>query len=236
MSVTDVDFMSNLSANAPEAIIFDLDGTLLDSARDLHATLNHLLAGAGRQTIELNQVRHMVGKGARELIIKGFSATGELPDEQEIDRLYQEYLAYYMDHIADHTIAFPGIFDLLDKMKRANVPMAVCTNKAEILTHKLLAEMNMTDYFQVVVGGDTFEFKKPDGRHLTETAKMLGIATEKTLMVGDSLNDIAAAKDCNMPVLAVSFGYTETPVRELGPDIVIDHYDEFYAAVDKMSF
>ncbi len=218
--------------NKPSAILFDLDGTIADTALDLAATLNHLLTIAGRDIIEPSLVRNMVGQGAKALIIKGFSHTGKTPDDQEIEALFDQYLDYYMNHIADETVLFPGAKKLLDSIHAHEIPMAICTNKNIELTHALLKEMNIDDYFSAVTCGDSFPYKKPDPRHLFSTCELMNADPDRAIMVGDSINDIDAGKAAKMITVGVSFGYTETPVHELGPDIIIDHFDEFTAAVN----
>ena len=224
--------MEKILKNKPSAILFDLDGTVADTALDLSATLNHLLKLAGREQIDHSLVRNMVGQGAKALIIKGFSHTGEAPDEKEVETLFHQYLSYYMDHIADKTVLFDGVRKLFDQLKAQNIPLAICTNKNIKLTHALLEEMNITHYFDAVTCGDSFEYKKPDPRHLYSTCEIMNADPSHAIMVGDSINDIAAGKAAAMLTVGVSFGYTETPVRELNPDIVIDHFDDFIDAVN----
>lgn len=218
--------------NKPSAILFDLDGTVADTALDLSETLNHLLAVAGREKIDHSDIRNMVGQGAKALIIKGFSHKGETPNEQEIDVLFDQYLEYYLAHIADKTVLFPGTINLLDSLKAQEIPLAICTNKNIELTHALLDELGIMKYFSAVTCGDSFPYKKPDPRHLFATCEIIDADPASAIMVGDSINDIEPAKNGNMLSVGVTFGYTQTPMLELGADIVIDHYDEFIDAVN----
>lgn len=222
--------------NRPEAIIFDLDGTLVDSARDLSHALNHVLQMEGRNPLPLLQVRHMVGQGARAMIIKGFSETGSLPDTGKIDLILENFLEHYHDHIADHTIVFPGVIDLLKQLNDMKIPLAVCTNKSLKLSGRLLTEIGLMKYFHTITGGDSFAYRKPDPRHLLSTLDMMGLSAKKAVMVGDSASDIDAARGASIPVIAVPFGYTEIPVSQLSPDIVIEHYDQFFEALSGLSF
>lgn len=214
--------------NKPSAILFDLDGTIADTALDLSATLNHLLLLSGRSEIDHNQVRNMVGEGAKALIIKGFSHNGERPDEQEIEALYEQYIDYYRTHIADKTVVFPGVLEMLKTLHQQNIPLAICTNKNIELTHLLLEELEIIDYFSAATCGDSFPFKKPDPRHLFSTCELMNADPEFAIMVGDSINDIKAAKAAKMLSVGVSFGYTKTPMSELSPDLIIDHFDKFF--------
>ena len=222
-------------SNLPKGIIFDLDGTLVDSARDLSGALNHVLKLAHRPEIEISRVRHLVGDGARALIIKGFSETGILPAENVIDEILQEFLVYYTENITTQTIIFPGALKLIEKLDDMNIPMGLCTNKPLKLTEKLMSEIGLSDYFAAIVGGDSFEYRKPDPRHLTSTLEMMSCAPDSAVMVGDSANDVMAAKAAGIPVVCVSFGYSKVPVQDLNPDVVIDHYDDFLNALKKIA-
>tara|TARA_B100001939_G_scaffold348193_1_gene373644 strand:- start:5096 stop:5809 length:714 start_codon:yes stop_codon:yes gene_type:complete len=227
MSAFNVDFMSEKLS----AVLFDLDGTLVDSARDLTLSLNHVLRQTGRPEVSLDEVRHMVGHGARALIMKGMEKTGDVPPEEEIDQLQDMFLAYYQAHMSEETVVFPGVHDALSRLKKNGIDLAICTNKSELLTHKLLEELELAPYFTAVTGGDSYPFRKPDPRTLLATLEKMGQSAEKALMVGDSANDIEAARAAGLPVIGVSFGYTPVPVQDLKPDIVIDHYNEFFPAL-----
>lgn len=216
----------------PSAILFDLDGTIADTALDLSATLNHLLTMAGRDPIDHSLVRHMVGQGAKALIMKGFSHTGDTPDEYEMDALFDQYLEYYSAHIADKTVLFPGALKTLTSLKTQDIPLAICTNKNIELTHALLDELKIDHFFSAVTCGDSFPFKKPDPKHLTATCDLMDADPAQAIMVGDSINDISAGLAAGMLTVGVTFGYTEKPVQEFGPDIVIDHFDEFFDALN----
>ncbi|MBL4802308.1 MAG: phosphoglycolate phosphatase [Emcibacter sp.] len=222
-------------SNKPSAIIFDLDGTLVDSARDLSAALNHVLKQAHRPEIHLSKVRHMVGDGARAMILKGFAETGPLPGEKELNNITQDFLDYYSENITDKTTIFPGVMTVIQELAQMNIPMGLCTNKAIKLTNKLIAQIGLADFFTAVVGGDSFEYRKPDPRHLTATLDMMKCPLNRAVMVGDSDKDILAAKAAGMPVICVSFGYSKTPVSEFNPDIILDHYDDFFKALTEVS-
>ncbi|WP_417318974.1 phosphoglycolate phosphatase [Emcibacter sp.] len=214
-----------------KAVIFDLDGTLVDSARDLTATLNYVLRHRGRPEIGIENVRHMVGHGSRALLIKGFDYSGNVPPEEELDRLQEMFLDYYNNHIADHTISFPGLWEALTELRSNDVKLAVCTNKVEDLSHKLLQSLGLDDFFCALTGGDSFDYKKPDPRHLLSTLELMDCDPDNAVMVGDSANDIDAARNASIPVIGVTFGYTPVPVEELNPDQVIDHYDKLIPAL-----
>lgn len=215
-------------------LLFDLDGTLADTAGDLCETMNVILSEHGRPRVPESRVRHLVGGGARLLMERGFAETGEPASEALLDQTFKEFIAYYSAHIADHTKLWPGIEPLLARLAKADVGLAVCTNKVEHLSRQLLAQLKIEQYFPVVIGGDTLPVKKPDPEHLFEAVRRLGGSVSSTIMVGDSETDIDAAKNARLPSICVSFGYTRIPVPDLGADVVIDHFDEFPGAIAKL--
>ncbi|HEY4344960.1 MAG TPA: HAD-IA family hydrolase [Parvibaculum sp.] len=215
-------------------LLFDLDGTLADTAGDLCETMNVVLVEHGRRRVPESRVRHLVGGGARLLLERGFAETGEPASEALLDQTLKEFIAYYSAHIADHTKLWPGIEPLLVRLSDADVGLAVCTNKVEHLSRQLLAQLRIEQYFPVVIGGDTLPVKKPDPEHLFEAVRRLGGDLSTTIMVGDSETDIDAAKNARLPSICVSFGYTRIQVPELGADVVIDHFDEFPSALAKL--
>ncbi|MEM7425012.1 MAG: phosphoglycolate phosphatase [Pseudomonadota bacterium] len=216
------------------AIVFDLDGTLVESAPDLAATTNVLLARRGRRQIELGELRSMVGKGARVMIEKAFAATGEPATEADVKEMIPEFLEYYGDNVAVHTHPFPGILDALGVLKDRGCRLGVCTNKFESLSHKLLDALEMSHFFSAVLGGDSLSIRKPDPEHVLETIRRLGGTPDNAVMVGDSNNDIDAARAGNIASVAVTFGYTDIPARELGADRVIDSFDQLVPAIDEL--
>ena len=216
---------------ALEALIFDLDGTLVDTAPDLMAATNHVLNLAGRPNISEDQLRQFVGQGAMNLIKRGLAATGGLLDEAETKRLHDKFLEFYGNNLAVHSHVFPGLIQFLDEAKSSGLKMGVCTNKVEGLSNKLLNEIGLAKYFKAVVGGDTLPIMKPDPAPYNELARRLGVAPQRTLMFGDSETDIRTAQNVGVPVIAVSFGYTHAHVSSFNPTYVIDHYDEAWPLV-----
>jgi phosphoglycolate phosphatase len=202
-------------------VVFDLDGTLIDSAPDLVATLNAIFARNGLSPVGYEAARNMVGGGARAMIGRGLAADGRRLAELEIDRLVGDFIDYYGAHIADHSRPFPGIGLALDELAAAGYRLAVCTNKLEWLALRLLDAFALTQRFVAVCGADTFGLRKPDPDLLRLTLLRAGGTPDRAVMVGDSLNDIATARGVGIPVVAVDYGYTETPVGELAPDRVI---------------
>lgn len=214
-----------------EALIFDLDGTLVDTAPDLHAATNHVLSTLKRRPVTMEQVRAFVGHGARALIARGCEATGEPVDQRDIEALYQKFIIYYAANIAANSRPYPGLLELLDRCQSAGIAMGVCTNKLESLSIQLLNALDMTKYFSAVVGPDTIGIAKPDPRPYAETLKRMERKIAHSLMFGDSETDIKTAQNASVPVIAVSFGYTAQHVSAFGPTHVIDHYDEAWPVI-----
>ncbi len=218
----------------PPAIIFDLDGTLVQSAPDLGAATNVLLQRRGRRAIQTDQLKPMVGKGARAMIKMAMTATGEPASEAELDEMVPEFLDYYGANIAEHTLPFPGVLEALEQLSARGCPMGVCTNKLESMSNALLDALCMTHRFTAVLGGDTLRVRKPDPQHVLETIKRVGGKPSRAIMVGDSSNDIDAAKAGKIASIAVTFGYSDIPAEKLGADRVISHFDELVSVVDSM--
>ncbi len=209
-------------------IIFDLDGTLVDTAPDLAAAMNRVLDRRGRGYVPLNKVRHMVGQGARALMAKAMAETGEPASEALLDELFVEFLDHYMNHIADLSMPYPGVIDQIERCREQGYRLGICTNKPEKATFKLLEELDLRHHFAAIVGGDTISVRKPDPRHLLVTMRRASGHIKRTVMVGDSENDILAATAAGIPCIAVTFGYTPQPVFNFKPSATIDHYDQFW--------
>jgi phosphoglycolate phosphatase len=214
-----------------EALIFDLDGTLVDTAPDLIQATNHVLHSIGRRPVSYDEFRGFVGHGAMNLIERGTLATGRAVDGDTLKRLHREFLDYYGANISSHSKVFDGLPALLDEALSRGLKFGVCTNKVEGLSHKLLGEIGLSKWFQVVVGGDTLPIMKPDPAPYREVARRIGVDASRTLMFGDSETDIRTAQNTGVPVIAVSFGYTALPVQTFSPTHVIDHYDEAWDIV-----
>jgi phosphoglycolate phosphatase len=215
---------------AGAVIAFDLDGTLVDTAHDLVGTLNWLLAGEGLAPIALDEARPFIGRGARWLIERGFQAAEAPLAVGEVQPLLDRFLARYEAHIADESRPFPGCVTALESLKAEGAKLVVCTNKLTGLSTTLLDALDMTRLFAAVVGADRAPAIKPDPRHLQAAIAEVGGSPDRAIMVGDAATDAGAARAANVPLILVSFGYTETPARDLGADILIDRYDELPAA------
>ncbi len=213
------------------AILFDLDGTLIDTAPDLAASMNFVLQQNGRREVPAADVRNMVGRGARVLIERGMAATGRPATEPELDQLFDQFLEHYLDHIADQSVVFPAVEKTLIKLKDAGALLAVCTNKPEGASIKLLKEFSLEGYFSAIVGGDSLPVRKPDAGHIFGTIEKMGGGAATAIMVGDSANDIDAAIAAGIPVIGVPFGYTPIPIHDLGADAIVEHFDDLIEAL-----
>jgi len=216
------------------ALLFDLDGTLVDTAPDLHAALDHVLRSYGRPGIALEDVRQMVGDGARALVRRGLDATGGVPAEPTFEALAQLFLAFYGDHVADLSRPFPGVAACLERLTARGLALGVCTNKPTALSESLLDKLDLGGHFKAVVGGDRLVTRKPDGGHVVGTLAAMGQPEARAAMIGDSANDVAAARNAGLPVVVVTFGYTATPPAELGADLLIDHFDALEDALTRL--
>lgn len=209
-----------------KAILFDLDGTLVDTAPDLAAATDYALDRAGRPPIGLESVRSMVGDGARALLDKGFRASGGLPDPDIFEAAFKDFLIFYGRHIAETSRPFPGVATCLAALAEQDYALAVCTNKPESLSRSLLDQLGLSGFFGAVVGGDSLLVRKPDPGHIRGTLDRLGADFSWAAMVGDSANDVNAARAAGLPCVVVSFGYTQIAPKDLGGDRLIDHFSE----------
>lgn len=206
-------------------IVFDLDGTLVDTAPDLCAAMNHVLAGIDRPPLALPLVRHLVGQGARRLLERGLAESGGLnADDPDFEMLLPRFLDHYRANIATASRPFAGALDLLDDLKARRIPMGLCTNKPQGLTEALLDALGLAHYFPVVIGGDALPARKPDPVHLDGV--LAGLGTGPALLIGDTVTDLKAARASRIPVLIARFGYSPEPVDSLGADAVFDSFFE----------
>jgi len=212
-------------------IVFDLDGTLIDTAPDLVDTLNVVFAREGLPPVPYETARNLIGGGARMMIARGVEAEGRILPASKLDALFADFIAHYSEHIADRSRPFPGLIDALDALAAEGYRFAVCTNKLEALSVLLLKELRLAHRFAAICGQDTFGVQKPDPEILRRTIAAAGGNPQRALMIGDSLTDIRTARAAGVPVIAVDFGYTERPVSELGPDRVISRFAQLPAAV-----
>ncbi|MBS3647600.1 phosphoglycolate phosphatase [Pseudaminobacter sp. 19-2017] len=212
-------------------VVFDLDGTLVDTAPDLLDSLNHCLVAGGAALTDGAGFRQFVGHGGRVMIERAYAAQKRMLDPDEHERLYTLFLEHYGNNIPGGSLPYPGVPNALARLEQAGYLLAVCTNKTQAFSERLLAGVGLSPKFAAICGADTFAFRKPDPRHLTETIARAGGDPRRAIMVGDSQTDIDTAKAAGIPVVAVDFGYTDRHVREFEPSRIISHFDALTTAL-----
>lgn len=215
-----------------DTVLFDLDGTLVDSNRDLAPALNHALAMEGRPPVTRAEVRQFIGGGAALMLERALESSGGNVPAERFEEMHQALLAHYWAHIADNTVPFPGCLGALDLLAQHGCKLAVCTNKLEAPARQLLEELGMTHRFAAILGGDTLGpgRAKPAPDMLHEAISRCGGG--RAAMVGDSTFDVRAAKNAGLPVVTYRYGYHDVPVDQLGGDAMIDHFDELAQALE----
>ncbi len=227
MTLADADALAMLR---DWTIVFDLDGTLVESAPDLMGALNHVLGREGLPAADLADVRQMIGHGAKAMIAKGLAAAGEPEDPGRVDRLWPDFLTHYEAHIAVDSHAYDGCETALDHLAAAGARLAVCTNKMQALSDRLLRELGLLQRFAAVLGSDSVPHRKPDGDHVLRTVRAAGGDPARTVMIGDSRTDEGAARHAGVPFVFVTFGYEGDPAA-ISADARIDHYAELLPAL-----
>jgi phosphoglycolate phosphatase len=217
-------------------IVFDLDGTLIDTAPDLIDTLNVMFAREGLPAVPYEIARNLIGGGAKAMIVRGMEAEGRTVTPAKLDQLFADFISYYSQHIADRSRPFPNLLSALDRLAADRFRFAVCTNKLEKLSLTLLKALGLAGRFAAICGQDTFGVQKPNPEMLRRTIAAAEGDPRKAIMVGDSATDIQTARAAGIPVIAVNFGYTDRPVTELGADRVIGDFAELPAAVTGFKF
>jgi phosphoglycolate phosphatase len=212
-------------------VVFDLDGTLAETAPDIMRVLNVILVREGLAALPLEGARELVGAGARALIERGFKVSGRPLDAATLGRLFDDFLTIYAEDVASQSHLFDGVTDALDSLTEEGYALAVCTNKPILHTRLILDHFGIAGRFAAVAGRDSFPWFKPDPRHLTLTIEAAQADPLRAVMIGDSRTDIATARAAGIPSICVPFGYTDVPIETLEPDFVIQHFGELPAAV-----
>jgi phosphoglycolate phosphatase len=208
-------------------MIFDLDGTLVDTAPDLLASINWLLGREGRPPVAEDQLRRLVGRGAKNLIAEAFLVTGDPISDFEIEMLYRAFLQYYTSHVADMSQPYPDVVATLEALKADGIAMGVLTNKPQAPTVQLLDALGLSPYFGAIYGQGKRPYMKPDPRLFPEVLADLGGGAG--VMIGDSITDVETARAAGAPVILVSYGYTERPAASLGADLVVADFRDIPA-------
>ena len=215
-------------------LVFDLDGTLVDTAPDLVAATNHALADLSLPPVPAETLRHAIGFGARRMIVVGLKETGVILDEPEIDRLLARFLAYYEPNLAQASRPFEGAVAALEKFRSEGARLAVCTNKPQAHTEELLARLGIRANFAAVAGVDTYAFHKPDPRHLLQVISDAGGTAKRAVMVGDTKVDIRTARAAEVPIIGLGHGYSDIPIAQLNPDVTLDDFVGLADAIESI--
>ena len=216
------------------ALIFDLDGTLVDTAPDLLDALNVVLTNEGRRSVDHAALRHLVGFGARTLMAEAFKMTGDPADPVRIESLVGAFIAHYRSHIADSSRPYSGVEETLAAYRAQGARMGVLTNKPHELTLLLMSKLGLDKYVAAIFGQGRMPYTKPDARIFQDVVRELGGPGDGALMIGDSITDVQTARAGGAPVILVSYGYTPQPARTLGADAVVDDFREVPAAVRRL--
>ena len=212
-------------------ILFDLDGTLVNTAPDLMAAHNHVMKKFGHAEKEMSEIKSLAGKGAWVMMQRSFKE--EIKDEKIKKEMTREFIDFYSKNIDQNSKPLKGTIEFLDWAKNKNISMGVCTNKQERLAVDLLKKLDMNKYFEYIAGSDTFSFNKPDPRHLTDVVEIIGGDLKKTIMVGDSEVDANSAHNACLPFVLVKDGYTEKSEKEIKHDELISNFVGFEKIIEK---
>jgi phosphoglycolate phosphatase len=205
----------------PSAIVWDLDGTLVDSAPDLASALNTVLDQRGFFTLSVEQVRKMIGNGVPKLVERGFNAVGIRPDTAQLEELIAIFVREYKACATDNTRPYPGVVEVLQELHAMSIPMGVCTNKPETFTRQILQGLGLSGFFSSVIGGDSTNTRKPEPEPVLACLRGLVAEPASSLMIGDSVHDVHAAHAAGITIGVVPWGYRSAPVEELGADFVL---------------
>ena len=216
------------------ALIFDLDGTLVDTAPDLLAALNAVLLNEARRPVDLADLRHLVGFGARAMLAEAFTMTGGPAEPERLEGMMDAFLAHYRSHIADLSRPYPGVEETLTAFEAEGARMGVLTNKPHDLTLLLMAKLGLDKYFAAIFGQGRMPYTKPDARIFPDVVREVGGVGAGALMIGDSITDVQTARAGGAPVILLSYGYTPEPARRLGADAVVDDFRAVPAAVRRL--
>jgi phosphoglycolate phosphatase len=217
-------------------IAFDLDGTLIDTAPDLISTLNLVLTGESLPTFDYDDARRMIGGGVLSMIERALAAEGRAPPKPQIDRMFRAFVEHYGAHIAERSRPYPAVDAVLTRLRAEGFRLAVCTNKLEFLSVRLLDALKLSHHFVAICGRDTFGVPKPDPEMLRRTLLRAGGEPQQAIMVGDSETDMRTARAAAIPIIAVNFGYSEVPIASLNPDRLIGSFAELPAAIAEIEY
>lgn len=225
----------NLLASRFDTVIYDLDGTLIDSAKDMQMAVSHVLADHGLPPVTEDDVRIFMGQGSKVTMGKAFAKYGRALDDEALSAVTREFVRYYEADPISHTIAFKGVADVVARFARLGLKQGVCTNKFERPSRMILEHLKLMPPISDVAGADTFPVRKPDPRHILLLIERMGGSAGRTVMIGDSIHDVEAAHAAGLPAVLVSWGYTATPASELGAEAVIERFDALPDALGRIA-
>ena len=214
------------------ALVFDLDGTLVDSLPDLRAALNEMLRGLARRELSADEVRRMIGDGTHALVTRALRATGEVVD---LENAHQRFQDFYEAAPTRLSRLYPDVATTLRSLTGSGARLAICTNKQQAATLAVLDGFNIAKYFEVIVGGDVVPFRKPDPRHLLTALEQLRASPNESVMIGDNENDYAAARAAGVAVILMRYGYLRVPPETLAPDAWLDQFADIPPALDRIN-
>jgi phosphoglycolate phosphatase len=225
----------NLIASRFDTVIYDLDGTLIDSAKDMQVAVSHVLADHGLPPVTEDDVRIFMGQGSKVTMAKAFGKYGKPLDDERLSAVTREFVRYYEADPVSNTQAFAGVSDVVSRFDRLGLKQGVCTNKFERPSRMILEHLRLMPPISDLAGADTFPVRKPDPRHILMLVERMGGVPDRAVMVGDSIHDVHAAHGAGLPAVLVSWGYTATPASELGAEAVIERFDALPGALEQLA-
>jgi phosphoglycolate phosphatase len=226
---------SDKIASRFDTVIYDLDGTLIDSAKDMQVAVSRVLADHGLPPVSEDDVRIFMGQGSKVTMNKAFAKYGKVLDEENLSAVTREFVRYYEADPVGHTTAFDGVPEVVARFDRLGLKQGVCTNKFERPSRMILEHLKLMPPIADLAGADTFPVRKPDPRHILMLVERMGRSPEKAVMIGDSIHDVHAAHAAGLPAVLVSWGYTTTPASELGAEAVIERFDTLPQALEQLA-
>lgn len=216
-----------------KTVVFDLDGTLIDTLPDIHEALKSTAERFGLKNLPIDLLRKLLSHGSRKLIESQFDFSEKEFSEQEIKSATKYFIKYYRENISTYSKLFPGILDCLNWLKSESATITICTNKYEKLAKKLIYDLDISNYFTVITGSDTFKFRKPDPYHIKHTIKLAKGNLNNSIMIGDSITDFKTAKNVQIPIIIVGWGYSDIPARTIGGDSFINKGSELIRTIER---
>ena len=218
-----------------DTVIYDLDGTLIDSAKDMQVAVSRVLADHGLPPVTEDDVRIFMGQGSKVTMDKAFTKYGKTLDDGALSAVTREFVRYYEADPVGHTTAFAGVPEVVGRFDKLGLKQGVCTNKFERPSRMILEHLKLMPPIAALAGADTFPVRKPDPRHILMLVERMGRTPEKAVMVGDSIHDVEAAHAAGLPAVLVSWGYTARPASELGAEAVIERFDALPQALERLA-